>query len=230
MQKQNNNIFRTSLIVLSCLLMQYPCMGSWADYERYERDNDALLAEPLDGNRVVFMGDSITDAWVYQRPEFWADKPFVGRGIGGQTTGQMLLRFRQDVIDLNPSLVVILAGTNDLAENQGPTSYGRILGNLKSMAELAKVNGIKVIFGTILPAKDYPWRPGLSPDIKIPELNKLIKAYCEDQGIPVVDYFKAMVNEEGDAMMESLSEDGVHPNSLGYSIMETLVLEVIQTL
>ena len=128
------------------------------------------------------MGNSITEVWANMRPDFFKNNSFVGRGISGQTTPQMLVRFRQDVIDLKPEAVVILAGTNDIAGNTGPMTLEMILGNIQSMAELAHANGIKVILCSVLPAYDYPWRPGLKPNVKIPALNEMIKAYAKEKG------------------------------------------------
>ncbi|MGB5377007.1 GDSL-type esterase/lipase family protein, partial [Muriicola sp.] len=127
--------------------------------------------------RVVFFGNSITIGWLTTMPSFFEDRPFINRGISGQTTPQMLVRFRQDVLDLHPKVVIILAGTNDIAGNTGPMTLDEILGNIKSMSELAKTNNIEVILCSVLPASDYPWRPGLEPDKKIPALNSMIKEY-----------------------------------------------------
>jgi lysophospholipase L1-like esterase len=168
------------------------------------------------------MGNSITEGWIKSRPEFFEGKPYVNRGMSGQTTPQMLLRFRQDVIDLNPSAVVILAGINDIAGNTGPSSIEMIMDNLISMAELAIANKIKVVFCSVLPAKDFPWRPGLEPAEKVVKLNALLQNYSKEQGLIYVDYFSAMV-DGSNGLKEDLGYDGVHPNALGYSIMEPLV-------
>lgn len=144
----------------------------WANLKQFQNDNAALGAPAKGEKRVVFMGNSITIGWLNNCPEFFKDRPYINRGISGQTTPQMLLRFRQDVIDLQPKAVVILAGTNDIAGNTGPSTLEMIEDNLASMAQLAKANGIKVILCSVLPAFDYPWRPGMEPNVKIPELNK----------------------------------------------------------
>lgn len=199
----------------------------WANLEKYKSANLAL-PELKDGkNRVVFMGNSITEGWVSIRPDFFNDNPFVGRGISGQTTPQMLIRMRQDVLNLDPSVVVILAGTNDIAGNTGPMTLEEIMGNIKSMAELADANGIKVILSSVLPAFDYPWKPGLEPNIKIPALNKMIAAYSKTKGYYYLDYFSEMADDRN-GLPKKYAEDEVHPTELGYSVMEPLLLEAIR--
>ena len=152
---------------------------------------------------------------------------FIDRGIGGQTTSEMLVRFRQDVIDLRPRAVVILAGINDIAHNNGVIALENVFGNLVSMAELAKLHGIKVIFCSVLPAYDFPWRPGLEPAGKVIRLNRMIREYAEANGLTYVDYHSAM-KDGRDGLPANLSKDGVHPTLEGYKIMEKLVLEAIQ--
>ncbi|MCJ7465559.1 MAG: SGNH/GDSL hydrolase family protein [Maribacter sp.] len=198
----------------------------WANLEMFKEAN-AQLSQAADGeNRVVFMGNSITIGWLHSRPEFFEDHPYIDRGISGQTTPQMLLRFRQDVIDLKPKVVVILAGTNDIAGNTGPMTLDQILDNLKSMAELAHQNDIQVVLSSVLPAYDYPWRPGLHPDEKIPALNKLIKTYAEEKGIVYLDYFSAMADDRN-GLPKKYAEDGVHPTAEGYAIMEPMLVAAI---
>lgn len=193
----------------------------WPNLKRFENQNAALKL--LEGeDRVVFMGNSITIGWLKARPEFFEGKPYINRGISGQTTPQMLVRFRQDVIDLRPKVVVILAGTNDIAGNTGPSTPKMILDNIKSMAELAETNDIKVILSSVLPAYDYPWRPGLQPNEKIPALNKLIKAYANESGYIYLDYFSAMVDGRN-GLPEKYAADEVHPTVAGYKVMEPLV-------
>ena len=157
-----------------------------------------------------------------QKAEFFEGKPYINRGISGQTTPQMLLRFRQDVIDLNPKVVVILAGTNDIAGNTGPSTPKMILDNIKSMAELARANGIKVIISSVLPAFDYPWKPGLNPNEKIPALNKLLKEYTEANGHIYLDYYTAMADDRN-GLPKKYADDEVHPTAAGYAVMEPLV-------
>ena len=168
------------------------------------------------------MGNSITEGWIGQVPEFFEGRDYVNRGIGGQTTPQMLLRFRQDVLDLWPKVVVILAGTNDIAGNTGPSTLEMIEDNIHSMTELAQSHGIQVVLCSVLPAYDYPWRPGLEPAPKIVELNKRIKQYASTRGAVYCDFFSAMADDR-DGLPESLSGDGVHPNKEGYAIMGPLV-------
>lgn len=199
----------------------------WPNLAAYHKENQ-VLGPPVPGEkRVVFMGNSITIGWLHTYPEFFEGKPYINRGIGGQTTPQMLLRFRQDVIALKPKVVLILAGTNDIAGNTGPMSLDQILGNLKSMAELALANNIEPILCSVLPASDYPWRPGLEPSVKIPALNTLIKEYARDKGILYLDYFSAMSNE-ANGLDPELAEDGVHPTKAGYRIMSPLAEAAIQ--
>ena len=173
------------------------------------------------------MGNSITDAWIRISPEFFKGKPYFDRGISGQTTPQMLIRFRPDVIKLRPSVVVILAGTNDIAGNTGPSSLEMIEDNLASMAELAKFHHIKVILCSVLPAYDYPWRPGVKPAEKIVTLNQWIKKYAEKNNLYYLDYYSSMVDERK-GMKQEYTVDGVHPNKLGYQVMEDLVEKAIQ--
>jgi lysophospholipase L1-like esterase len=158
------------------------------------------------------MGNSITEGWVRNDPEFFHSNSYIGRGISGQTTMQMLLRFRPDVLDLKPKAVVILAGTNDIAANKGPVSIENTAGNIFSMVELAQANGIKVVLASVLPANRYSWRPAIYPADKIIALNKLIKAYAEEHNIVYLDYYSPMVdNEKG--LKSAYSKDGVHPTT-----------------
>lgn len=198
----------------------------WPNLARYH-EADAKLAPPAPAeNRVVFMGDSITDGWDRDPAGFFPGKPYINRGISGQTTPQMLIRFRPDVIALQPKAVVILAGTNDIAGNTGPETPEMIEDNLMSMADLAKANGIKVVLASVLPAYDYPWRPGKHPAPKIDALNAWIKSYCEREGYVYLDYYSAMVDERP-GMRAELSADGVHPNKAGYAIMTPLAEKAI---
>ena len=198
----------------------------WANLTRFQAKNEALGTPAKGEKRVVFMGNSITEGWINTCPEFFEGRPYINRGIGGQTTPQMLIRFRQDVINLHPKVVVILAGTNDIAGNTGPSTLEMIEDNLASMAEIAHANGIKVILCSVLPAYDYPWRKGMEPNVKIPELNKWIKNYAEKNKFIYLDYFSAMVDEKN-GMQADLSGDGVHPNKNGYEIMQPMVEKAI---
>ena len=166
----------------------------WANLAHFKEDNAKVDLSQSNGDRVVFMGNSITIGWLREMPDFFKGKPYINRGISGQTTPQMLLRFRQDVIALQPKVVVILAGTNDIAGNTGPSTLEMIADNIKSMAELAKAHGIKVVLASTLPAYDYPWRPGLEPAGKIIALNKMIKSYAQKKGHVYLDYHTAMVD------------------------------------
>jgi lysophospholipase L1-like esterase len=199
----------------------------WANLARY-REANAKLAAPAPGeHRVVFMGNSITDAWAPLFDSLFPGKPYVGRGIGGQTTPQMLVRFRQDVVALHPAVVVILAGTNDIAGNTGPSTLEMIEDNLASMTEIAQANQIRVVLASVLPVYDYSWRPGLTPAPKIVELNKWIKSYAASHNAVYLDFHSAMADERG-GLPSTLSRDGVHPNLAGYKIMAPLTDKAIQ--
>ena len=182
-----------------------------------------LGAPSASENRVVFMGDSITENWHFDSPEWgFPGKPYVNRGISGQTTPQMLVRFRQDVIALQPKVVVILAGINDVAENTGPMTPEQTEGNLASMAELAAANHIRVVMCSVLPAFDFPWSPGKTPAPKVLVLNAWIKAYAAEHGHVYVDYHSAM-KDSRDGLPATLSYDGVHLYPAGYAVMKPLV-------
>ena len=193
----------------------------WAEMKRY-RDDDAKVGPPgKDENRVVFMGDSITDGWIRQAPEFFQGKPYFDRGISGQTSPQMLVRFRQDVINLHPKIVVILAGTNDIAGNTGPEPPEMIQDNLISMVDLARANGIRVVLASITPSDDFWWNPGTKPAPRIAEMNTWIKAYAAKQRLVYLDYYSPMVDDHG-GMRREFTGDGVHPNPAGYALMGRL--------
>lgn len=199
----------------------------WPNFAKYAADNAALPAPTPGKARIVFMGDSITEGWLATDGSFFTTNGYIDRGISGQTTSQMLLRFRPDVIALGAKVVVILAGTNDIAENTGPISHEAILGNIQSMVELAKANGIQVVLCTLVPATDFWWRKGLQPGPKIVAFNKMLKAYAEKEGLILVDYHKALANAE-DGLGPEYADDGVHPNLAGYKVMEPLVQEGIR--
>jgi lysophospholipase L1-like esterase len=199
----------------------------WANTTRFKDENAKLAAPSAGENRIVFMGNSITEGWIRTCPDFFAGKPYINRGISGQTTPQMLVRFRPDVINLKPALVIILAGTNDIAGNTGPSTLEMIMDNLISMTELAKANQIKVILSSVLPAYDYPWKPGLQPAEKIVSLNKMIRDYADSHEIVYLDYFSSMVDERK-GLKKEYSGDGVHPNDLGYKVMAPLAEAAIQ--
>jgi len=203
-------------------------MNDFGELERYRAANAALPPSAAGENRVVFMGDSITDGW--KLPMWFPGKPYVNRGISGQTTPQMLIRFRPDVIVLKPRVVIILAGTNDIAGNTGPMSLEDIEANYASMAELARANGIKVIFSSVLPVNNYNARAAslfaTRPPAKILALNQWLKEYSAANGHLYLDYFSAMVDEKG-LLKRDLANDGLHPNDAGYAIMAPLVEKAI---
>ncbi|MDR3713129.1 MAG: SGNH/GDSL hydrolase family protein [Puia sp.] len=199
----------------------------WPNFARYHAENDSLNGTVNRGDRVVFMGNSITDSWIRFSPEFFANNHFIDRGISGQTTPQMLVRFRADVISLRPKAVVMLCGINDIAGNTGPSTLEMIEDNIMSMAELAKANKIKVILSSVLPAYDFPWNPGSFPAEKIIALNAWIREYAHKNRWAYLDYYPAMVDERK-GMKAEYSSDGVHPNKLGYQVMEKIAEPVIR--
>lgn len=201
--------------------------NDWANLARY-RDENAALGAPRAGEaRVVFMGNSITEGWAPLFATLFPGKPYVGRGISGQTTPQMLVRFRQDVVALKPAVVVILAGTNDIAGNTGPSTLAMIEDNLASMTEIAQANGIRVVLSSVLPVWDYPWKPGLQPAPKIVALNEWMKRYAASRGAVYLDYHTPMADAR-QGMKADLAYDGVHPNEAGYRVMAGLVEPAIR--
>lgn len=203
-------------------------LEDWANLSRYRAEN-ASVAPPAAGeDRVVFMGDSITDGWGHGA-NFFPGKPYLNRGISGQTTPQMLIRFRPDVIALKPKVVVILAGTNDIAGNTGPETLEEIEGNLASMAQLAQANGIRVVLSSVTPVCDYikPQTDRRPPE-KIIALDTWIRDYCTHNGYTYLDYYPAMVDEHG-MLKKEITGDGLHPNAAGYAIMTPLAVQAIGT-
>jgi lysophospholipase L1-like esterase len=204
-------------------------MNDFGELARYHPAN-ATLKPPASGeNRVVFFGDSITDAW--KLDEYFPGKPYVNRGISGQTTSQMLVRFRQDVIDLQPKAVLILAGTNDIAGNTGPVSLEDTEANYTTLAELAQVHNIRLIYASVLPVHEYTERAGdmyfQRPPEKIVALNRWLKDYCAAHGCFYLDYFSAMVDDQGH-LKKDLADDGLHPNPAGYKVMAPLAEAAIE--
>ena len=197
-------------------------LADWPQLARYRADN-AALGEPAAGQRrVVFYGDSITDGWGRRHGHFFPDQPWVNRGISGQTTEQMVVRFRQDVIELHPEAVVILAGTNDIAGNTGAETLPTIEGNFRSMVALAKAAHIRVVLSSVLPASAFPWHPGVDPRDEVAALNRWLQSFAAEQGLMFLNYYPAMVNAEG-GMRPELAEDRfIHPNDAGYAVMEPL--------
>ena len=224
--------------VLAISLLFLTCMGAmaqkkqthdqFANFKRYEQADKELPAPAKKEKRVVFMGNSITEGWVKIHPEFFKENGYVGRGISGQTSYQFLLRFREDVINLKPKLVIINAGTNDIAENTGPYDIDITFGNIASMAEIAKANKIKVILTSVLPAAGFRWNKKITdaPD-RIEALNAKIKEYAKANKIPYVDYYTPMVTGAERALNPDYSKDGVHPTLDGYIVMEALIKPVI---
>ncbi len=203
-------------------------LQDWPDLARY-RAEDAALPPPAAGEqRVVFMGDSITDVWGREPKtgQFFPGKPYIDRGISGQTTPQMLIRFQQDVVALHPAAVIILGGTNDIAGNTGPSTPKMIEDNFVSMADIASASGIKVILASITPAYAYPWKAGVQPVAEIREVNQWIKNYCADHGYTYLDYYDSLTDPKG-AMLPGDSFDGVHPTAKGYAIMTPLAEQAI---
>lgn len=215
-------------VIIACLMtfvsvsLSYAQTHDWANFKRYQESNAQVSVKP----RAVFMGDSITDNWARMDGEFFSSNNYVGRGISGQTTSHMLVRFRKDVIDLGPKFVVILAGTNDIALNNGYISLENILGNIVSMCELAKANKIKPVLCSVLPAAAYGWRPALKPAEDIMRLNEMIKDYAKESRIPYVDYH-SVLKDENNGLPKLHADDGVHPNIDCYKIMEKIIVEYL---
>ncbi len=201
----------------------------FANSARFAKENAALPKPSKKEKRVVFMGNSITEGWIRTHPDFFKSNGYISRGISGQTSYQFLLRFREDVINLSPALVVINAGTNDVAENTNVYNEDQTFGNIVSMVELAKANKIKVILTSVLPAAAFKWRMEIkdAPQ-KIQALNARIEAYAKANKIPFVNYYKVMVVDENQALNPQYTKDGVHPTSEGYDIMEPLIKSAIE--
>lgn len=226
-------LFPLFLVVVTATLF---AQDDWAQHERYAAHNDTVMARnrmPEYGynklaksRRVeaVLMGNSITDNWAKFHPEFFAENNFVGRGISGQVTSQMLCRFQSDVIALRPKIVIIMAGTNDIAQNNGYISHEYILQNIQSMCELAKQNRIRPVLCSCLPAAAFKWRPEMKPAEDIKRLNEMIQEYAKANKITYIDYHSALVDEHG-GLPEKYAADGVHPNMDGYAIMEQILLD-----
>ncbi len=222
-------IFLSNLFLLLCFnsfSQNKSEVLDWPNLNKYQSENDIVLLKnqkPL----AVLMGNSITEGWVYQDSSFFTNHNLIGRGISGQTTGQMLLRFRQDVIQLKPEMVILLCGINDIAQNNGPISISDIFGNIISMVELAKANKIKPIICSVLPANKFPWRPEILPADKVIELNTLLKNYSKKKKIIYVDYYKDMVDAEK-GLDAAYTNDAVHPTLAGYKVMEKILLKALK--
>ncbi|MDR2953937.1 MAG: SGNH/GDSL hydrolase family protein [Prevotella sp.] len=211
-----------------CIFANAQKFNEMINLKKYEKQNAELPAPTKKEKRVVFIGNSITEGWVHNRPDFFKNNNYIGRGISGQTSPQLLSRFREDVINLKPKAVVINIGTNDIAENTGPYDFEFTLGNIKSMAELAKANKIKVILSSVTPAGSYGWRRDIQnvPE-KIMALNKAIKEYAIANKFPYIDYFEVM-HDENMALKSNFGDDGVHPNQEGYAVMEEAAQKAIK--
>lgn len=214
------------LLLLFIGMTEKSVAQDWANLAKYETENKTLQPKKPGEKRIVLMGDSITEFWLKIQPEFFSNKGYIGRGISGQTTPQMLVRFRQDVLQLQPDIVVILAGVNDIAGNTGPTTNEKIVENIISMCELAQANKIKVILCSVLPAANFNWRPKDKVAETIIELNQLILTYATINHIPYVDYHAAMADAKN-GLPKEFSEDGVHPNLKGYQTMSPLLEKAI---
>ena len=218
---------KTLILILFVTMSIFGYAQDWFGFNRYKADNERIIAS---GNypEVVFMGNSITDNWAYFHPDFFSSHNFCGRGISGQTSAQMLVRFTADVVDLHPKAVVIMAGTNDVAHNDYWVSPEKVIENIIAMCNLAQANGITPIISSIPPCSEFPWRREIkNPGQTIVDINKSLKAYAETNDLVYVDYHTALANKDL-GFPKALSEDGCHPDPDTYFIMEGLVLEGIR--
>ena len=217
---------KTIIVILLLSMSIFAYSQDWFGFNRYKADN-ARIAESHDYPEVVFMGNSITELWVYYHPDFFTEHHFCGRGISGQTSSQMLVRFKADVVDLHPKAVVIMAGTNDVAHNDYYVTPEQVIDNVIAMCQLAKANGITPIISSIPPCSSFPWRPEVkNPGQTIVDINNSLKGYAKANGIIYVDYHSALANKDL-GLPKSLSDDGCHPNLECYLLMENLVLKAI---
>lgn len=225
-------IFLLMSIVINAQELSVAGGGSlmdWANLKKYQKNNKELI-KTTDPNRVVFMGNSITEGWGSFDKDFFLDNPFVNRGISGQTTPQMLIRFKPDVVNLNPKSVVIMAGINDIAGNTGSITIENTAENIISMAEIAIANDISVYICSTMPAIDFPWSPGLKPGPKVVRLNSILKNYCTKKGITYVDYYSVMSDSKGGLKVPEFTspDDLVHPNLAGYKVMGEIILSSLR--
>lgn len=214
------------LFIITCITSSIFAQD-WANLERFKEENTSIMQEEITGKRIVFMGNSITEGWSTFDSVFFSENQFINRGIGGQTTPQMLLRFKQDVIDIKANTVIVLAGINDIAENTGPISLKQILGNIISMCELANQNNIRVILCSVLPANKFPWEPKINPTQKVIDLNEMLLDYANSKSITYVDYYSKMVDDK-QGLISAYGYDPVHPNLEGYVIMKHILSEVLE--
>ena len=208
------------VVTLTCVSF---AAQDWAQFSFYQKKNEEVKTKPV----AVFMGDSITFGWAKHCGYFFKENNFIGRGIGGQVTSQMLVRLRKDVIDLKPEYAVILAGTNDIAQNQGYISVENICGNIISMVEILKANNIKPVVCSVLPVKRYPWRKQIESIAPISQLNAMLKDYCQKNNVKYVDYYSALVDSEK-GLPKEYAGDGVHPTVAGFKIMQKIILEALK--
>ena len=221
-----NKKILTAILLFAAIGAHAQNNADWANIKRYETANSNVQPPAPGEKRIIYMGDSITDFWISNDSTFFKSNDYIDRGISGQTTGQMLVRFREDVIKLQPAVVVILCGINDIAQNNGPSKIEDVMGNIASMAELAKAHHIKVVLSSVTPAHNFSWRPAIDPVPSIKALNEMIKDYADKNGFVYLDYFNALVDDK-QGMPKSLSNDGVHPTLAGYKIMEPLAEKAI---
>jgi len=229
-------VVKKSLIAFALLFISNSIMAQkkindswidWANFKKYEADNNKVEPPIKNETRVVFMGNSIFEGWIRLRPEFFSGKPYFDRGISGQTTPQMLLRMYDDVIALQPDIMVLKAGINDIAENNAPFNPDHTLDNIKAMAQLARFNKIKVILCSVLPASDFRWRPGLQPGDKVIALNEAIKKFATENKFYYLDLYSTVV-DDNKGMRKEYASDGVHPTVEGYKVMEPLLEDAIR--
>ena len=219
-----------TLALASMYSLSMNAESDWANLQRYDADNQRIINNPEKiENLVVFIGNSITDNWASLRPQFFSDNNFIGRGISGQTTYQFLVRFRSDVVALNPKAVVINGGINDIAQNNYIYNEDTTFGNIVSMAEIAKANGMKVILTSLLPSNSCYWRLDIKEVAdKVASLNARIKEYAQQQGYPYIDYYSQMISQPDRGIISAYSNDGVHPTIEGYIIMEQIAKPIIE--
>lgn len=200
----------------------------WGQIGKYAGANIELNSHKNNGKRVVLLGNSITENWVRDHGDFFKQTGYLGRGISGQTSYQFLVRFREDVLNLNPKVLVLNTGTNDIAENTGPYNEDRTMGNIMTMCELAKAHKIKVILTSVLPCKKMYWSGVTGVADKIASLNKRIEAYAKKNKLPYIDYYTPMVEGEERQLNQEYTNDGVHPNLAGYAVMEPLLVQAVR--
>lgn len=214
-----------AIAAITCMALTTNAQRSkdWAQLYKYTGANIELNNQKNSGKRVVLLGNSITEYWVSKHPDFFKRTGYIGRGISGQTSYQFLVRFREDIVNLKPKVVVINVGTNDIAENTGPYFEDRTMGNIMSMVEIARANKINVILSSVLPCKKMYWSGASNVADKIASLNKRIAEYAQKNKLPYIDYYSAMVEGEERALNQKYTEDGTHPNAAGYDVMEPLL-------